>query len=116
MRLIPTRIHGLLDYVTAVGMLLAPRALPLGKRTSRLLTAMGALTLVYSLVTRYELGAFKVLPMKGHLVLDGSSGVLFCASPLLLSDEKQPVLQALVGFGLFELVVTALSKQKSQEQ
>jgi hypothetical protein len=113
MNLIPTKVHGVLDYLSVLGMFLASRTSSLTDRTRRLLAAMAVLTLLYSLLTRYELGVVKVLPMKGHLTLDGSSGVLFCAAPLALSDEEQPVLLALVAFGLFELVVTAISKQDS---
>jgi hypothetical protein len=113
MNMIPTRVHGVLDYFSVLGMFLASRARPSSGQATQFLTVMAALTLLYSLLTRYELGMFKLIPMKGHLTLDGSSGVLFCATPLLLRDEEQPVLQALVAFGLFELAVTAMSRQES---
>jgi hypothetical protein len=43
--------------------------------------------------------------MPAHLTLDGASGALFCAAPLLVPDEPPGVKRLLVG--VFELLVTA---------
>jgi hypothetical protein len=59
--------------------------------------------LVYSALTRYELGLVKVIPMRGHLALDALSGSLLCAAPFTFLDEDTGVTAAIVGFGLFEI-------------
>jgi hypothetical protein len=84
MRFLPTRIHGLMDY--AMGALLAiipfafrfpapwPAYIPIG---------LGVGAIVYSLMTDYELGAFPVIDMRAHLMLDAASGLFLLASPWL---------------------------------
>jgi hypothetical protein len=103
MKVISTKTHGFLDYLTAGAMLTLPRAMGWGQTVTRLLTGAAVGTIGYSLLTRYELGLVKVLPMRAHLTLDALSGAMLCAAPLLLPDEESEVKAALVGMGLFEL-------------
>ena len=116
MKLIPTRIHGILDYVTAATLFVLPNLLHWDAKVTARVRIAAAGTLLYSLVTRYELGLkpVAVLPMPGHLALDGTSGLLFCAAPLLLPDEPKAVKTILVGLGVFELLVTANSQTQPQ--
>lgn len=103
-KLFTTRTHGALDYLTAGTLFMLPRALGWSDKVTRLLTGAAVNTLAYSLLTSYELGAFKLLSMKTHLTLDAISGALFLGAPLLLPDEDSNVQMALVGLGLFELM------------
>ena len=113
MQKISTRTHGILDYLTAGTLYALPRALGWGEDATKLLTQAACGTLCYSLLTRYELGAIRVLPMKGHLTLDAASGALLCAAPLLNPEEEKKVTAAIVGLGLFELAVTMSSETVS---
>jgi hypothetical protein len=112
---ISTRTHGVLDYLTAGTLLALPRAMGWSENVTRLLTGAAVGTIGYSLLTRYELGALKLLPMRAHLALDALSGATLCASPWLLPEEDSGVKQALLGLGLFELGVTALSQAEGPE-
>ena len=104
MKLFSTRTHGVLDYLTA-GMLFAlPRVFGWSESVTRLLTNASIGTVVYSVLTRYELGLIKALPMKGHLTLDALSGGLLCAAPFTFLDEDMPVTGALVGLGAYEIM------------
>jgi hypothetical protein len=109
-KLISTKTHGVIDYLTAGALLALPRALGWGERPTRLLTGAAVGSLAYSLLTRYELGALKLLPMRVHLALDAMSGAALAASPLLLPDEDPEVKATLLALGLYELGVTALTK------
>jgi hypothetical protein len=73
------------------------------------------------LLTRYELGVFKLIPMRGHLALDAISGATFAAAPFLFPDEPASVTGTLAGLGVFELVAAfttdtepSLGEQASQ--
>ena len=111
MKPISTRAHSILDYLSAGALLALPRMMGWGPGATRLLTNAAIATLVYSLLTRYELGLVKKLPMKGHLALDGMSGTLLCAAPFLLLDEDEgDATGPLIGLGLFELAVSLLSQ------
>lgn len=115
-RFVPTKTHGLLDYLSVGTLLLAPRALGWGSRATNLATGAALGTLAYSLLTRYELGAKKLLPVPVHLALDAASGALFCAAPALLSEEDGSVGAALVGFGAFELAAALLTETEPPDR
>ncbi len=109
MKIISTRMHGVLDYLTAGALLALPRALGWDGGVTRMMTGAALGTFGYSALTNYELGLLKVLPMPAHLALDTLSGALFCSGPLLFPDQDSSVQRALVAIGLFELTVTLLS-------
>jgi hypothetical protein len=111
MGFIPTRVHGVLDYLTA-GVLIGAPAL-LGFRKNGMQTwlpiALGVGTIGYSLLTDYELGLFRIIPMPMHLALDAANGALLAASPWLFGFAEE-VSAPHLGLGLFEIAVTASSQ------
>jgi hypothetical protein len=115
MKALSPRAHGLIDYLWAAAVPTLPRLMGWSPQVTRLLTAAGMGGLVYSLVTDYELGMLRLLPMKGHLAFDYASAALLGTAPFWL-DEEPEVNAALVGLGLFALVValnTGTSRQTS---
>ena len=111
MRFIPTRVHGVLDYLTAGVLIAAPSMLGFRKHGMQtwLPVALGVGAIGYSLLTDYELGLFKIIPMPMHLVLDAANGALLAASPWLFGFAEE-VSAPHLGLGLFEIVVTASSQ------
>ncbi len=65
MEVISTRVHGVLDYMTALLLLALPFFVEWHSTVETLLLVAGVGLLLVSLLTRYELGAFKVLPLAG---------------------------------------------------
>ena len=89
-RIIPTGLHGTLDYLASGANLAFPRLLglqdaPWAVRVPRIDGVAGA---GYSLITDYELGALKVLPMPTHLAFDAAKGIFMAASPWLFGFAK----------------------------
>ena len=111
MRFIPTRVHGVLDYVTAGVLNAAPSILGFRKNSMQtwLPIALGVGTIGYSMLTDYELGLFKIIPMPMHLALDAANGALLAASPWLFGFAEE-ISAPHLGLGLFEIVVTASSQ------
>src|SRR5688572_14053237 len=107
---ISTKAHGVLDFMTAGLLVTLPRALGWSNCVTRLLDASAATTVVYSLLTRYELGAVKALPMKAHLAIDALQGGALIGASAFLEDEDPEVRATLAALGAFELGVTALSR------
>lgn len=90
-RVIPTGAHGVLDYLAsgvnlAFPWLLGLRDAPWAALVPRIDGAAGA---GYSLITDYELGALKVVPMPAHLALDAAKGAFMAASPWLFGFAKR---------------------------
>jgi hypothetical protein len=112
MKLLSTKTHGVIDYVWAGLLPVLPSILNGNSTTSWLLRLAGLTSLAYSLLTRYELGAAKVLPMKTHLRLDFVQSVLLITSPLWTGEQRK-VRWVLLGLGIFSLVA-ALVTEKSE--
>ena len=83
LREIPTNVHGVLDYLASGINLLAPSLLGLEDVPQPALTPRlaGAAGTAYSLITDYELGAVKLLPMRTHLAMDVVKGAFLATSP-----------------------------------
>ncbi len=92
-QVIPTKVHGVVDYATSGALLAAPEIFRLKDvRASALAPRLaGAAATVYSALTDYELGVVKALPMKAHLALDAASGALLAASPWVLRYRRHGV-------------------------
>jgi hypothetical protein len=63
---------------------------------------LGAGAIIYSLLTDYELGVARAIPMTTHLALDAASGVFLAASPWLFGFADDVWFPHLV-LGLFEV-------------
>jgi hypothetical protein len=85
MRFIPTKIHGYLDYIVGVLLIAAPWLFDFAKGDAEtwVPVVLGVGTIIYSLITDYELGASKMLSMRTHLMLDLFAGIILAASPWL---------------------------------
>src|SRR5688500_15596375 len=70
--LIPTKIHGVIDYLTGVTLLAAPYLFGFADGTAAqwVPTIIGLMIIGQSLITRYELSMAKIIPMPTHLMLD----------------------------------------------
>ncbi|WP_191059414.1 alpha/beta fold hydrolase [Geminicoccus harenae] len=105
---ISTRLHGMLDYATALLCLTLPRALGCSPRTQQVLATNGMMALGYSLFTDYELGAARKIPMPAHLNMDAAGGVqLLLASATVLRGAPAPERLAVAALGLFHLFAAA---------
>src|SRR5918998_2872885 len=82
-RIIPTGVHGALDYLASGVNLAFPRLLDLHDAPWAALVPRidGLAGAGYSLITDYELGALKAVPIPAHLALDAAKGVFMAASP-----------------------------------
>jgi hypothetical protein len=87
--ILPTRIHGYLDYMMGLVLVVVPLAFHFGAGPQTWLPVLlGGGAIVYSLLTNYELGAVGLIPMPAHLFLDGMSGLLLAASPWIFGFSE----------------------------
>lgn len=112
MKLFSTKTHGMLDYLTAGTLLALPSLIKPSSGVRSMLQVAALGTAAYSLLTNYELGVKGLLPMKTHLLLDGMSGALFAASPLLFANERGDVKAILAGIGAFELAASLMTEEQ----
>jgi hypothetical protein len=109
-KVIPTRVHGVIDYLSGILYLVLPRLLGWGQAETWLLSILGVSVIVYSILTRYELGVVKLIPMPVHLILDLLGGVLLVAAPFLFfENEPSSVTTWYLILGIFELGASLLT-------
>ncbi len=95
-RFIPTSVHGVLDYVVGIALIAAPWLFGfayVGGIAVYLPIILGIGLILYSLVTRYELGipGIKFIPMPFHLVIDFIAAALLAVSPFLFGFYTRPL-------------------------
>ena len=106
---ISTRVHGLIDYSwVATASALATRANG-ATSTARLLRRAATTATANSLMTNYEAGTVRMMPMKGHLAMDFALCGALIAAPFYLpeSERRYAVLPMLLGaMGLMTALLT----------
>ncbi len=116
MRFIPTRIHGLLDYIIAAVLVAFPFvAGSVGRGPVEWGTAaLGFGLLIYSLFTNYELGAVRLVPLKVHLLLDAAGGVALIALAVVVTTA--PVARLiLILIGIIEIGGSLLTRTATSD-
>lgn len=109
--MISTKIHGYIDYMMGLLLIVSPMLFNLPDGTaSTLPVVLGIGTILYSLLTDYELGLFKVLPMKAHLGIDLVAGLLLIAAPWLFGFADQ-VIWPFVILGVLEVGATLMTQK-----
>ena len=77
------RTNGLIDYTVAFILFLAPWVLSYSDHAvAPVSRTLGALILLYSLCTKYDLGLIRFIPLQVHLFLDLGMALLLAAAPL----------------------------------
>ena len=105
MRFIPTRVHGLIDYIWGLVVGTAPWVFGFADNgpATYVAWAFGVGAILYSLLTDYEVGLLPVIPVRIHLPLDVVAGAVFAASPWIFGFAGRVFWPHLL-FGLFSVV------------
>src|SRR4051794_8173695 len=84
MRMIPTRVHGMMDYLVGVLLIVSPWLFGFADQSGTAkwtFIVLGVVVIATSLMTNYELGLMHVLPMHLHLWADALVGLVLALSP-----------------------------------
>ena len=111
--MISTRVHAIIDYCTGALLILAPYLFGFadGSVAQWLPMVLGALTILMSLITRYELSIAKIIPLPIHLGVDVVSGLLLAVSPWLFGFADLIWWPHLI-VGLMEIVVPLVTQRR----
>jgi hypothetical protein len=113
MKFITTKTHGFLDYIVAILLIAVPWIFDFarGGAETWVPVVLGVGTILYSLITDYELGSIPNLSMRTHLTIDLIAGIFLAASPWIFGFAHyiwEPHLVA----GLLALIIVLFSKTK----
>ncbi len=114
-KFIPTKVHGALDYIVAIALILAPMIFgfaSVGGAAVIIPVVLGIGLFLYSLFTKYEWGIVRVLGMPYHLVVDVIASVFLLASPFLFgfADQSWNVWVPHVAVGIAVILVVIFSE------
>lgn len=84
MKILSTKLHGLIDYVLAGAMICTPFIMShdFTLATTIILMVGGCAMLFNSLGTNYEFGIFRNISMKDHLRIDAFIAMMICLLPI----------------------------------
>jgi hypothetical protein len=93
LRVIPTKAHGAVDMATGPALIAAPTLLRMNGNTGATIPprVVGSAATIYALLTDYEFGLKRMLPMRTHLALDAAAGIALAATPFLTRASKKGV-------------------------
>jgi hypothetical protein len=116
-RFLPTKVHGALDYVVGIALILAPNIFQfaeVGGAAVLIPRVLGVALIVYSLITRYEWGVIKLISMPYHLVIDFLAALFLALSPFLFrfSNREPNAWLPHVVVGIAVLLVVVVSKTR----
>ena len=120
MRFLPTRVHGFLDYIVGVALIAAPWIFQFSEYRAATVVpiVLGIGLILYSLLTDYELGLARVLPMAMHNLFDIVAGIFLAASPWIFgfADESANVWLPHVIVGIAVIVLGLVTEQHPRDE
>jgi hypothetical protein len=110
---ISTRLHGMIDYSWASAATAMSKRVNGATSTARLLRRAASTATANSLLTNYEAGALRVMPMKAHLAMDVALCGALLAAPLYLPESERRYAFIPMLLGAVGLVTGLLTKTRS---
>jgi hypothetical protein len=104
MKKISTKTHGVMDYISGLVIIASPWLFNFADGTIAqwLPVVTGVVLLLSSIMTNYEPGLVRIIPMPVHLWLDIFAGALLLVSPWLFGFADRVFIPHVI-FGLFEM-------------
>jgi hypothetical protein len=112
-RFVPTVFHAVTDYLVAIALILMPFALGWSGLSRTLIVAIGVTGLLVSFLTDYELGAYRLLRIRFHLLFDAVFGIVMLLLASLM-DIPQAHRWPLYVIGIFALLMSLVTKIRAQ--
>ncbi len=110
MRFLPTAVHGVVDYLAGIVFIALPWLFDWNDSAKWILTILGAGVILYSLLTNYELGVIKVIPMGAHLMIDLAGGVVLIVAPFIFDVQPDAARWTMVVLGVLEIGASLMTR------
>lgn len=116
MRILDARIHGVIDLVVVVVFLLAPTFVGLGGSPAAIAYALAVVHLILTLLTRFPMGARKVIPFFVHGLIELFVGVFLVILPTIAGySPGSPARRFYTVIGAAILVVWVLTDYRTRD-
>ncbi|MDX5436221.1 MAG: SPW repeat protein [Pontibacter sp.] len=116
MRFIPTRFHGILDYVVGLVFIAAPWLFGFSDASWATWTIViaGIAVLLQTIFTDFEVGLVHKVPMQTHLMVDFGLGVILALSPWMFNFAEYVYMPHLIG-GVFAILASLTTHRRPSE-
>jgi hypothetical protein len=111
-RVIPTGVHAVEDYATGAIAPMAARALGVSDTTRHIVDGFASVAGMQSMMTNYEGGAVKLLPMSAHLASDFMIGAGLLTAAALMNKKPAVDRWFLAGLGFVAVVSALMTRTK----
>ncbi len=115
MKIIAPRVHGFIDYILVVFLLLSPTLFGMTGLLANLTYALGAVHLLLTIFTAFSLGLIKIVPFPIHGLIELVVGIalIICAFTLFRTETFGHFYYA--GLGIVILLVWLLTDYNNKE-
>jgi hypothetical protein len=119
MKIIPKFYHGVVDYLSAAFLLLGPSLFGFAEMSGAMVwlpRIAGMVILLQALMTNYELGVMKAIPMGMHLMADYVIGVFLVISPFVfgISSRSMTATIVLLLMGITGLLAATMTEPRGR--
>lgn len=110
MRFISARFHGVMDYLFGILLMASPWLFGFSEVVSARWAALvfGAMPIIMAMFTRYELGIWRLIPLRVHLGIDVFMGLALIISPWFFGFSSFVTVPFVV-FGLIEVITPMIT-------
>jgi hypothetical protein len=121
MKVIPKFYHGVIDYMSAVLLLIAPNLFgfsDIGGAAVWVPRTIGFIILLQAVMTDYELGLMKVIPISMHLMTDYVVGIVMLLSPFLFGfyNDSRGATILMIAMGLTALTAAFMTQPRGRQR
>ena len=117
MRILDARLHGILDLVTVLIFVLAPTVFGLGGSPAAIAYTLALVHLVLTLLTRFPMGIWKVIPFVVHGIVELVVGVALLILPSYAGYAPgSPARRFYLAIGAVILIVWALTAYRGADR
>ena len=114
---IPRLVHGIVEYVAAVVLIVAPFLLKFDGAATAVSIVAGLIVLVVAAVTEGPTSLVNSLPLPAHILLDYALAALLVAAPFLFGFSGQTTPTAFfIALGVLHLLVTIATRFRGPEE
>jgi hypothetical protein len=113
MKPISTRTHGIIDYAYGGALIALPFLMRWDRRAARLSVGAGLATLGVSMLTNYECGLVRLLPMRAHLAMDAAETSMLMGAPKTLGTVDNSAGRVLAILGALGAAIGAMTETQS---
>jgi len=110
MKIIPLKFHEILDYVTVIAFLLIPSLFALSGTPAYLSYILASVHLLMTLLTNFQFGIWKVIPLQIHKIVERIVGPVLIAVPWIFRFSGDLTARyVFIGAGIVILIVGAMT-------